>query len=83
MTLYPPFSDDVAVDDDAFVDPIGLPGLIFATNPARPTITKSAPHQNPREIEDDLATAISLECPLIFRIFVPVPVLYIYSCIST
>ena len=80
--MYPPFSDDVAVDEDALVEPIGLPGLIFATNPARPTIASRAPHQNPREIEDDLATAMSLDCPLNLRIIVPVPVLYIYSCIS-
>jgi len=74
VMLYPPFSDDeddFEDDEEGLVDPIGFPGFIFATNPAKPIIARMEPYQNLFDKMEDLATAISRECPLSLRIFNP------------
>ncbi len=74
VILYPPLNvGDWDVEEAVveFVEPIGLPGLTFATNAASPKMASRDPYQNLLERTEDLAKAISRDCLLNLRMSHP------------
>ncbi len=82
VMLYPPLNEGTDDAEEAVgevVEPMGLPGLIFATKPASPRMARIDPYQNLFERTEDLATAISREYLLNLRISHPSSRLFIHS----